>query len=368
VDSVLQILSIVNTIRLPNRRINPQIAYWLSLNLHTVSEEGMKKFLNLFLQLNYYDPLVVGALERFLKVKSGVDQEFLSSVADYCSRFRVLVPSILNAVAEGFISTGRDLNVSCIESVVTSFGLLGYQPQRAFEFWITVESVLDDKLIQFRPESLLDMLLSCIYLERYPINFIPRLFSPHFLHRLSSQEPELTERCRQKIKLLDASMCLESSLYGTTHILPKDHLPKGLRRDGRIMRSSTELVGPLQSFCGARMHIHPGVVLCHLPLNDVYIVDLLLTTSEESPHFRYGKGREMQNKGTVAVLIHPPEHYVKDSNKRLVGIQMMRDRQLKLLGFHVAHLALEDVLKVLWKKELLNPYFECYLSPHLIHI
>lgn len=332
----------------------------MGLNLHNVNQEAMKRFIILFDQLNYFDPRIVSAMERFLKAKTA-DQEMLTAVAAYCYKFRVNVPTILNSLAEGFVATGQDLSPPCIEAIITAFGHLDYHPLKSFDFWAAVESVLDEKLVQFRPESLLDVLLSCIYLQRYPVNFIPRIFSPHFLHRLSSQGPEQVESCRQKIKLLDAAMSLECTQYGPSHILPKDIQAKSICRDGRVTRLANDLTIPLQAFCGPHMSVHTSVVLRNLPLSELFVVDLLIAPAEETPHYRYGKDRSYYNCSTVAITIHPPDHYV-GKERRLIGSQAMRDRHLRMMGFNVAHFAWEDVVKVLTRKEQLHAFLDSRLS------
>ena len=41
------------------------------------------------------------------------------------------------------------------------------------------------------------------------------------------------------------------------------------------------------------------------------------------------------NEDIVAVLIHKPDHYVRGGDRKLKGVQAMRLRQLKRMGFKV---------------------------------
>lgn len=341
------------------------MVHWLSLNLHTVDEDVMKKLFVFFHQLNFYDPLTVVVAERFLKAKEA-SQELLTALANYCFKFRIFSPDMFDAMAEGFIAAGTNVTLPTVEAILTTFGLLDYRPKRAFDFWILAESILDEKFIQFRPESILDILLSCVYLERYPLNFTGRLYSPHFLHRLNCQSPEKVGSCRYKIRLFDSAMSLECAHYGPNRIVPKEKEPRTLSKDGRIIRMAENLVGPLEAFSGHSMSAHPHVVLRNLPLSPLNIVDLLVTRAGALFTFAVGKKRLSYNRRAVAILIHPREHYSSPLlEKRLIGAQKMRDRHFRLLGFHVVHLALDDLYDATSNRETLSAFFERHLRVHL---
>lgn len=47
-----------------------------------------------------------------------------------------------------------------------------------------LESILSSRLSQFQPRSLLEVLHACIHLERFPLNYVSKVFSPFFLQRL----------------------------------------------------------------------------------------------------------------------------------------------------------------------------------------
>ena len=369
-QSVLRILAIVNELNLSNKRICVFASSWVRLNLHTLTEDGMAKLLTLFRRLNHSDQHLIRVMERFFISRgSGLQQELIAAAADYCRHFQFCSSVTLNVVAEGFSRLGPDkLNVRTIESVLTAFGKLDFRPDDEFTFWSTAEAVLDRKLVEFRPEALLDVLMSCVYLQRYPMNFIPRVFSAQFIHRIHSQTQDgLIELCRTKIKLLDSAMSFECGQYGPSHILPKDFNAKAMARDGRITRISGQLIAPLQEICGNRYIATPSVILRDLPLSPIYIIDVLVSPANEPVHFRYGNIRTHENRNCIAVLIHPPEHYTihPSSKKRLVGVQAMRNRHLLLMGFRPVHLELEELVPLVNKKEMLKLYIDSRVFPLL---
>lgn len=367
---VLEILTLVDELRLPHRRICLCLSKWMRLNLHIMTEDGITKMLVLFRRLDYSDLHLVQAMGRFFKSRtSGVQEELIVAASDYFRHFQLCHTVVLNVIANSFSRLGhKKLNVQTVEAVLTAFGVLDFHPENDYAFWSAVEEAIDKRLIEFRPESLLNVFLSCIYLQRYPLNFVPRLFSSHFIHRLHSQtQYELIESCRSKMKLLDAAMSFECGQYGTSHVLPKDYHAKAMARDGRISRAANQLVTPLLQICEHRFNVTASVVLRDLPLNPIYVVDVLISPAGEPAIFRYGYGRTYDNRNCVAILIHPPEHYAihTTSKKRLVGVQAMRHRHLLLMGFRPVHFDWQELVSLEAKKEMLQLYLDSRIVPLL---
>ncbi len=45
----------------------------------------------------------------------------------------------------------------------------------------------EHKFVEFPPKEIVDLLLSFVYIERYPLNFVRKIFNPFFMERLHSQ-------------------------------------------------------------------------------------------------------------------------------------------------------------------------------------
>ena len=74
-----------------------------------------------------------------------------------------------------------------------------------------VESVLEQRFSEFPPKEAIELLLSFVYIERYPLNFVRRLFNPHFLDRLHAQPDERDVfTSRIQLKLFDSAMKTEA--------------------------------------------------------------------------------------------------------------------------------------------------------------
>ena len=201
--------------------------------------------------------------------------------------------------------------------------------------------------------------MACIYLERYPMNFVPRIFSPIFLRRLHMQSPLVVDSSRAKIKLLDLAMALECPQY-TSKILPKDHSAKCLTRDGRVNRTVNMMAPLLQELVGSSFQVSSSVVLSNLPLCDTYLADCLISPCE-TPLHRYGYKRP--GKGAIVILVHPPEHYSHDQTM-LIGSQMMRQRHLMKMGFKVIDLSYSYLNQNWNKKETIHQLLQAQLARH----
>lgn len=367
-DSVIRILSIVEELKLPHKRICLFLSKWTRLNLHTITDDKMTSFLVMFQRLDHFDQHFNRVIETFFKSRtSELQQDLIVAAADYCCHFRFYSTSVLNTIANGFAQLGEErLNVQTVEVVLSTFGLFNFHPDNDFEFWSTAESVIERRFAEFQPEALLNALMSCIYLHRYPMNFIPRIFSPHFIYLINNQTlKSVVDSCRYKMKLLDAAMSFECNQYGSSLVLPKDYYAKAISRDGRVARISGQLVTPLQEVCGIQFTVTTSVVLRDLPLSPIYTVDLLISPANQPVHFRYGYNRKHDNRNCLAILIHPPEHYTVGTTavKRLTGLQAMRHHHFCLMDFRPIHLDLEEITSLLLKPKHLRSFLKSHIVP-----
>jgi len=65
-----------------------------------------------------------------------------------------------------------------------AFGHLNYVPSNSGAFFGAVERILLSNLSKFDAASILEMLVSFVYVERFPINFLGYIFSPHFFMQI----------------------------------------------------------------------------------------------------------------------------------------------------------------------------------------
>lgn len=94
-----------------------------------------------------------------------------------------------------------------------TFGELDFHPPNGFKFWEIMEQILEKKFAEFPPKEIIDLLISFIYLERYPLNFARKIFNPYFMDRLHSQAEGDVAYSRLKLHLFDSLMMLECKNY-----------------------------------------------------------------------------------------------------------------------------------------------------------
>lgn len=112
----------------------------------------------------------------------------VSKVMQYCCQKMILSKPIFDAVAESFISNADRLTTDQIAGYITPFGTLNYLPPSASSLFRKLETILHARRSHFPPRTLLNLLHSCVLIKRYPVNFLPKIFSPYFLQQLQGKE------------------------------------------------------------------------------------------------------------------------------------------------------------------------------------
>jgi len=334
-DDMIEILRVL--VEMKYDTVSPaflnMISQWLALNIHKVKESEMLVLVFSFLQLEYVDNRFVASLEKTIKHRGCqiAELDLISIICDYCLHFRVRSVTILEGVSECFIQHSAKLSVPQIYSIARIFGESDFHPSTGFKFWKELEHVLEEKFIQFKPIEVINLMVSFLYIEKYPLNFVHKLFNPYFLDRLHTQPEDDVLLSRQQLKLFDAGMKLECRAYGGPY-LPRD---TGLRKidvDFRVREMSKLLAEPLGEMLDDPNRVGTGVALFSLPLHPTFIVDLMIYPTAAESLLRFGFKTE--NSSNIAVLVLLPRHYDR-SGTNLLGAQVMRIRQLKAMGFRV---------------------------------
>jgi len=336
------------------------ISQWLGLNVNKVLESEMLAIVYCFLQLDYMDDKLIKTMEKIIKVKGCQILEFdlVSTICNICTHFRIRSPVILEGASEFFLLNKAKLSLPQIYSIARVYGELDYHPQTGFKFWKELEYVIEEKFVQFRPIEVIDLIVSFLYIEKYPLNFTNKLFNPYFLERLhSQQEPEVFQS-RQKLKLYDAGMTLECRGYNGP-FLPKDRSYTNLNNDQRVLKMTAALFDPLGEIVGDFSRIGYNIALSSLPLHLNYIVDMMIYPTRAAALLRFGIRTE--NSSNIAVLLNLPEDYDR-TGLHLLGNQNLRIRHLKNMGFRVITLRYTKLDKLMGNQDKLKDYLKTNYS------
>ncbi|XP_032681046.1 uncharacterized protein LOC116848738 [Odontomachus brunneus] len=329
---------------------------WASVSMTSSTERNLADFIRSLHTKNYIDENVEQALERYVTVRGAEmkDANLVATIMDYCKGLKVRNPRILAECSRYFVRNGMEISPSLLSSILTPFGSLNIEPPDSTVFWKTFDEVLSVKFADLKLSDTLDILLSCTYLERYPIKFLDKVFSSYLLNRLQIQrDAPIINRLKTKLILFDTTMSLECKDYQGSPI-NIDRSTKLLSVDTRIRSIVNRIYKPLGRLVGGEHKLSRSVILSRLPLINFYIPDILIhPLVKSSPVFNLNLHKK-RNINT-AILIHLPEYYCWNS-RHLIGSQIMRKRQMRKLGFRVAYLDYTRLTKLANQDDKLMSY------------
>lgn len=138
------------------------------------------------------DHFLIEALERLVpKIAFTAHPETVTRVMQYFGRRRIYSPPVFDAVAESFVYRADEYTTEQVSRQIVALGVVGYVPQEAGRLFRKVESVLNARFSHFQPRSLLELLHACTLLQRFPLNFVSKVFSPFFLQQLQGKRVNL---------------------------------------------------------------------------------------------------------------------------------------------------------------------------------
>lgn len=354
-EAVVEILSALVQCNASPFRTMHTLSRWLNTNIHAVTESNLEAILKSFTDLDYSDQQIEKAIERYVKAKSVKikAQVLIVELLNHCVKFRLRNTVILNGCGEYFAANTALIEPGYLKSFICPFGELAFEPANGLKFWKALESFLDENFDQINPTECIAIMLTCVYLEKYPLNFVNRIFNPHFLDTIHSTTPILLHpRIRSDLKLFDTALSIECNNYNGP-MLPRDHSAKSIWQDGRIKRIVQNLNDQWTAIAGAEDRFSKSVVHQQLPLNPLYVIDVLIHPAGMGQLWKFNSHTDRNI--YVACLIQLPEHYDSE-RKYLSGPQAMRIRHMRMLGLKVVTLDYETLAKLRVHAKELHKY------------
>jgi len=362
-DDLIEMLYTLRLTKCNSNIILKTTSRWINTNIHTMSENNVTSIVNELNNSNYVDIGIVRALERYIKAKhSTINSPLLMvEIMNYCSKFNIRSENIFEGCANYIIQNGSNITPSQFRDLFWPFGQLNYKPKSALEFWTKVESIMNKEFNNFKTQETLDILLSCIYLEKHPLNFVHSVFNTSFLHHLF-EYGDKNDYTKIKLKIIDQCMTLECDHYRGP-VLPKDNFAKSIWCDYRIKRILKEINSTLENtFHGYK--ISYSTILSRLPLMSIYIIDALVHPNKFEINSRYINFKKHPGLCT-AILVHLPEHYCWEK-EHLIGIETTRIRHFRKIGLNVMSINYEKILELKYPAELteyINNRYKNMLTP-----
>uniref|UniRef100_A0A182NND5 RAP domain-containing protein n=1 Tax=Anopheles dirus TaxID=7168 RepID=A0A182NND5_9DIPT len=358
-NATIEVLQALVTCKISPYRVTQTLARWLNTNIHAVTEDELGAILEAFTNLDYSDSQIERAIERYVKAK-GVkvsSQNLIVTILRHCEEFRLRNAHILNGCSEFFIVNFGQLEPAYLRAFFCPFGTLDFVPMNATKFFDTMNMFLDLHFAKIRPTDTIDIMFTYICLERFPLNFVNRIFNPYFLDVLHAKtRPERLDVVRGKLKVFDTGLTLECADYDGP-LLPRDHSAKAVFHDGRIKRIINYITSELEELAGGPECMTKFSILQHLPVNSLYLVDVIFHPAGLGNIFALNTMKERNI--NVAVLVHLPEYY-DSTGKYLIGPQVMRIRHLRRLGLKVVTLRFDVLYRLKIHPQKLREYLvEC---------
>lgn len=149
------------------------------------TDEELSGVLGALMHFGHSDHYFVEALEKYVPTMAFTSHpETVTKVIQFFGRRNILSPTVLDAVAESFVYRADDYSSSQVTSHIVALGKLGYLPPNADAVFRKVENILHSRFSHFQPQALLNLLHSCTLVERFPVNFVSRVFRSYFLQQL----------------------------------------------------------------------------------------------------------------------------------------------------------------------------------------
>lgn len=152
------------------------------------ADTELSTVLSALMHYGHSDHFLIEALERHVpKIAFTAHPETVTRVMQYFGRRRIFSPPVFDAVAESFVYRADEYTTEQVSRQIVALGVVGYVPQEAGQLFRKVESVLNARFSHFQPRSLLELLHACTLLQRFPLNFVSKVFSPFFLQQLQGK-------------------------------------------------------------------------------------------------------------------------------------------------------------------------------------
>lgn len=152
------------------------------------ADEELTVVLGALMHFGHSDHYFVEAMERYVPKMAFTSQpETVTKVIQFFGRRNILSPSVFDAIAESFVYRADDYSTSQVARHIIALGKLGYLPPNAGDVFRKVEAILHSRFSHFQPRTLLNLLHSCTLVERFPVNFVAKVFSSYFLQQLQGK-------------------------------------------------------------------------------------------------------------------------------------------------------------------------------------
>ncbi|XP_030635026.1 FAST kinase domain-containing protein 3, mitochondrial [Chanos chanos] len=305
--------------------------------------------LGALMHYGHSDHFFIEALERHVpKIAFTAHPETVTKVMQYFGRRCILSPPVFDAVAESFVYRADDYTTGQVARQIAALGVLGYVPPNAGPLFRKVESLIHARFSQFQPRMLLRLLHACTLLQRYPLNFVSRIFSPYFLQQLQEQDTGMDRMVLAQLTQLYMSVKLECPFYEGPRLLPKLRV-KSFLSPGQALETPVDpqlynaVKSGLVDLLGARSYFASRVLTPYC-----YTLDVEVKLDEDGYVLPASHIDEVYKR--IALCIDGPKRFAANT-LQLLGKEAIKQRHLQILGYEVVQIPYYEFEKVKGKAE-----------------
>lgn len=319
------------------------VGSWLCANIHALDEDSLLDIISKLTRLKYTDDKIEKAVEKYMRFRGDKVETHVLIVGllNFCMQFQIYNKQILNSCCDYFLSNWHVVPPSFLKSFIYPFGYLQYDPVNNTEFWKLVDEIMNENFDKMTSCDLSSIILSSIYLGKYPSALVRRMLSPEYLAKVKNAD------MWKRFYLIDTAMTLECEKY-LGPLLPKDQWSKPITQDFRVKNILEKIMDVLVNVAGGQDKLSVAVSIPYLPSDETYLLDVMLHSAGLGSKTFNWKSKTVRN-ANIAILIHLPDHYCSN-NEHLIGPQVMKKRHLKILGMKVVSL----------KYSLLSQFYTTY--------
>ncbi|XP_019942748.2 FAST kinase domain-containing protein 3, mitochondrial [Paralichthys olivaceus] len=300
------------------------------------TDEELTLVVGALMYFGHSDHYFVVALERYVPTMAFASPpETVTKVMQFFSQRNILSPTVFDAIAESFVYRADEYSTSQVARQIMAFGKLGYLPPNAGEVFRKVETILHTRFSHFQPRTLLNLLHACVLVERFPVNFVSKVFSSYFLQQLQDQGTGIDRIVLAQLTQLYLTVKLECPFYQGPTLLPKFRVKSFLMSDrsletlvdGHLYNSvKTGLIELL----GARSYFGSKVLTPYC-----YTLDVEIKLDEEGFVLTASQTDDVYKR--IALCIDGPKRF-STNTRHLLGKEAIKQRHLRLLGYEVVQI------------------------------
>ena len=185
-STIVRVLTILNH---DNLQALSVVGKWIALNGHDLQNQRLlHDLVAMYTHFSFGDANFLRSLELFLPSNiSKLDKVIVAMVMEYCRRRRLVSRRIFNCVATDFELCSSQYKLHQILYCLRPFGQLNYLPENTGRLFSVIEEKLQENFNEMNAADMVELLTSFTYLGRLPVNFLNKVFTPHFISRLQSK-------------------------------------------------------------------------------------------------------------------------------------------------------------------------------------